>query len=112
MANPNSQLSSGAGGWTWHFCHLTTTNKNVQSHKKQFSTNIYISLRQVVYVPTYIEQKRHNLFARQSSSKAISDVVLEIRPYFLQFWNKRYDYNNFSVHLLHKIPILKEEINI
>ena len=52
-----------------HFCHLTNANKNGQSHKIQFSTKVYVSLRQVVYVPTYIEQKQHNMFARQPSSK-------------------------------------------
>ena len=112
IASLNSQLSPDAGGWTWHFCHLTNANKNGQSHKKWFSTKVYVSLRQVVYIPTYIELKQHDLFARWPSSTAILDLVLEIWPFLLHFWNKHHEYNNFYVQLVQKFPMLKVKINI
>ncbi len=84
----------------------------VSPKKKWFSTKVHVSLLQVVYILTYIEQKQHNLFARQPSSKAISDVVLEIQPFLLHFRNKRHKYNNFDVRLVRKFPMLMSKINI
>ncbi len=66
----------------------------------------------MVYILSYIGQKRHDLFARQPSSKAISDVVLEIRPFLLHIWNKRHEYDNFDVQLVRKFPILTLKIKI